>query len=74
MLVYLNNLWCDFLNNVLINDSEGTGSLISLLKDKGLAKSLTAEIGDGICHTANIFSIRIGLTNSGILEVITFYS
>ncbi|AET00720.2 insulin-degrading enzyme [Medicago truncatula] len=50
-------------------NQEGTGSLISLLKDKGLAKSLTAEIGDGICHTANIFSIRIGLTNSGILEI-----
>jgi len=64
-----------FINNSLINLSEGKGSLLSFLKTRGWATSLSAGVGDdGIYRSsiAYVFVMSIHLTDSGIEKVISF--
>jgi len=64
-----------FVNISLINLSEGRGSLLSFLKTRGWATSLSAGVGEeGIYRSsiAYVFVMSIHLTDSGIEKVISF--
>lgn len=66
----------DYLSHLI--GHEGGGSLLSLLKEKGWATSLSAGVGDGgsdRCSAGYMFVVSIDLTDSGlekVLEVIGF--
>lgn len=65
-----------FINNNLINLSEGRGSLLSFLKARGWATSLSAGVGDeGLYRSsiAYIFVMSIHLTDSGVEKVISIF-
>ncbi|KAF1891133.1 hypothetical protein Lal_00001272 [Lupinus albus] len=61
-----------FFNKNIINLSEGKGSLLSYLKARGWATSLSAGVGDeGIYRStiASVFVMSIHLTDSGVEKI-----
>jgi secreted Zn-dependent insulinase-like peptidase len=58
----------------ICSSTEGAGSLLSLLKAKGLATDLTAGVGDGGYDRSSagyMFTVNINLTDSGLEHVCT---